>query len=400
MKPVLLLLAALFLLSGTSSVLRAADTGPVCTPDGVCYLPGAARETAASAVPEQFTVLRRQIGLTDADGVLKFLRGTAEVPDTGAFWGMLLLALAGGFLLNLTPCVLPMIPVNLAIIGAAGGAAGFRRGLLYGLGMAAAYGTLGILAAFAGVGFGGLNAAPWFNFAVGAVLLVMAAAMTGAVNFDLSSFLPRVSGRLRTLPGVAPLLLGALAALLAGACVAPVAVSILLYTARAVTEGRYYAAVIPFALGIGMALPWPLAGAGLAVLPKPGRFMAAVKYLFAGVIFLAAGYYILAGIRLASAPATAADGFAALEAARVRALRENRPILVKFTASWCGNCAAMERGAWRDPRVRTAVEERVIPVTFPAEDPAEPRIAALLKAWEIPGFPALVLLKPVLAAPR
>ena len=395
MKPLLLLV----LLLGTP-LLRAADGGPVCTPDGVCLLPGAASEAAAPAVPEQFTVLRRQIGLTDADGVLKFLRGTAETPKTGAFWGMLLLALAGGFLLNLTPCVLPMIPVNLAIIGAAGGAAGFRRGLLYGLGMAAAYGTLGILAAFAGVGFGGLNAAPWFNFAVGVILLLMAAAMAGAVNFDLSRFLPRVSGRLRTLPGVAPLLMGALAALLAGACVAPAVVSVLLYTARAVTEGRYYAAAVPFALGIGMALPWPLAGAGLAVLPKPGKFMAAVKTLFAGVIFLAAGYYILAGVRLASAPAAAADGFAALEAARVRSLREDRPILVKFTASWCGNCAAMERGAWRDPRVHAAVEESVIPVTFPAEDPAEPRIAALLKAWEIPGFPALVLLRPIADAPR
>ena len=70
-------------------------------------------------------------------------------------------------------------------------------------------------------------------------------------------------------------------------------------------------------------------------------------------------------------------------------------MLVKFTASWCKNCAAMERGALADPEVRDALRDEVVAVTFPAEDPTEPRLAALLKAWGIPGFPALVLLDPV-----
>ena len=48
------------------------------------------------------------------------------------------LALAGGLLLNLTPCVLPMIPINLAVIGA--GARAGSRGRGFALG--AAYGGL------------------------------------------------------------------------------------------------------------------------------------------------------------------------------------------------------------------------------------------------------------------
>ena len=384
----------LALLCGCFAALGAAEQAPVCTPDGVCYLPGKA--SAAPDAPEtRFTVLRKQIGLTDADGTLRFLRGEAAPPVPGSFWLMLLAALAGGFLLNLNPCVLPMIPVNLAIIGASGGSGGFRRGLLYGVGMALAYGVLGILAAFAGIGFGTLNASPIFNCAVGVVLLLLSLAMAGALRFDLTRFLPRFSGRFSG--AAAPLFMGALAALLAGACVAPAVAGVLVYTAQAVTEGRYYAAVIPFALGVGMAIPWPLAGAGLAVLPKPGRFMAAVKYLFAIAIFLAGAYYILLGIRLASPPALPADGFAALEAARTEAIRSNRPVLVKFTASWCKNCAAMEHGALADPRVKQALHDEVVAVTFPAEDPSEPRIAALLKAWDVPGFPALVLLEPVTA---
>jgi hypothetical protein len=62
---------------------------------------------------------------------------------------ILLLVLVGGLALNLTPCVLPMIPINLAIIGA-GAQAGSRRrgfllGLAYGAAMAVVYGALGLI---------------------------------------------------------------------------------------------------------------------------------------------------------------------------------------------------------------------------------------------------------------
>jgi thiol:disulfide interchange protein len=254
-----------------------------------------------------------------------------------------------------------------------------------------------LLAAFAGISFGSLNSSPAFNIIIGVLFLLMAAAMSGAVNFDLQKFRPQLHGKLDKSSALTPVVFGALAALLAGACVAPAVASVLVYTAQAVNSGAYYAAIVPFVLGAGMALPWPIAGAGVKILPKPGRFMNTVKYIFAAIIFLAGAYYVMSGIKLASAaPASApADGFAALAAARQQALQEKRPVLVKFTASWCKNCAAMERGALADSRVKKVLNDEFITVTFPAEDPREPRIAALLKAWEIPGFPAFVILQPV-----
>ncbi len=387
----------LTLLLCTGFALAAAETdisGVTCTPDGVCYLPGETPEISG-APAAQFTLLRRGIGLMDADRFLEFLQHTPGAV-TGEFWAMLALAFVGGILLNLTPCVLPMIPINLAIIGANGGKHGFRRGLLYGTGMCIAYGILGALAAFAGIGFGALNSSPLFNIAIGILFLLMSLAMAGAIRFDLQRFRPDISGKLNRQAWFAPVIFGALAALLAGACVAPAVASVLFYTANAVSNGQYYAAVIPFVLGAGMALPWPIAGAGTAILPKPGRFMNGIKYLFAVIIFASAIYYIVSGIRLASANGNSAnDGFAALENARQQALQRKLPILVKFTASWCGNCAAMERGALNDRRVKKVLTDEFITVTFPAEDPREPKIAALLKAWDIPGFPAFVILEPV-----
>ncbi len=394
MKRFLLVCAFVF---AAFAAFAADDSGVICTPEGMCYLPGVFPGQSVQA--EDFTLLGKAVGMMDSGQFLEFLQSpSAAEKITLGFWGLAVLALAGGFLLNLTPCVLPLIPVNLAIIGAGGGKDGFRRGMFYGAGMAAAYGILGIAAAFTGFTFGDLNSSPVFNIAAGGVFLLMALAMAGVINFDFRRFLPGLSGKIRN--GTAPFLCGILAALLAGACVAPAVVSVLVITAGEVASGNIYACILPFVLGVGMALPWPFAGAGVALLPKPGKFMNGIKFLFAGVIFLAAIYYITLGIRLASPAETApADSFAALNAARQEALAKNLPILVKFTASWCKNCAAMERGALADARVKKAVAKKFIPVTFYAENPQEPAIAALFKAWQIPGLPAFVILAPA-AAPQ
>ena len=72
----------------------------------------------------------------------------------------------------------------------------------------------------------------------------------------------------------------------------------LLFSAELYSGGNYFALGLPFLLGVGMALPWPAAGAGLGVLPKPGRFMVYVKNAFGVVILLAALWYGWLGFTL------------------------------------------------------------------------------------------------------
>lgn len=396
----LLFFFAIFL--GFVPITAGAAQQVVCDEEtGICRLvevpdiPAEAAVTQEQPVPakaEKWQLLRRQIGDPGKEKLLAFLKGgnAADSNDIG-FWGMLLLALLGGMALNLTPCVLPMLPINLAIIGATGGKTGFRRGLLYGIGMAVIYGVLGILAAFAGLSFGTLNSSPLFNFAIALLFVIMSLAMAGVFNIDIAAKFRLNPAKLNLSRDMAALFMGGVSALLAGACVAPVVISVLIFAASA----NWYGAFVPLALGVGMGLPWPLAGAGLAVLPKPGRFMVAVKYIFALIIFAAAVYYLHLGIRLLPTGDMAAeiDGFAALQAAKEESLKSGKPVLVKFTASWCKNCHAMERTTLRDPEVAEFIRENFIVATFPAEDPQQPDIAALLEEYEIPGFPALVILK-------
>src|SRR5262249_19647687 len=85
--------------------------------------------------------------------------------------------------------------------------------------------------------------------------------------------------------------MGAVAALLAGACVAPVVIQVVLLSSNLYATGTPVALALPFFLGVGMAIPWPLAGAGLAALPKPGMWMVRVKQAFGVFILATAAYY-------------------------------------------------------------------------------------------------------------
>jgi hypothetical protein len=64
-----------------------------------------------------------------------------------------------------------MVPINLMIIGRSA-----MRGALYGLGIAVAYGILGVLAAVGGLAFGQIQSSPWFNAAVGVLFAALSLA--------------------------------------------------------------------------------------------------------------------------------------------------------------------------------------------------------------------------------
>ncbi len=376
---------------------------------------------------DQFEIKARTTGYLDAEQFLAFLEGTAAIgplaaagdsmsladaelaPDQAValfqrwgLWKTLLLILLGGLALNLTPCVLPMIPINLAIIGA--GAQGRSRGQglllggVYGLAMALAYGGLGLVVVLTGSQFGTLNASPWFNAVMAAVFLVLGLAMFDLVHVDFSRFQGRW-GRGRAGGGQAGRLglafsMGVTAALLAGACVAPVVIAVLLLATELHSQGWAAALLLPFVLGAGMGLPWPLAGAGLAFLPKPGRWMTWVKYLFGVLIIAMAVYYGSLAWRLSRPPAAAtAEGGPVLAAALEQALADRQPVVLEFWATWCKSCMKMKKTTFKEPRVALALQKRHF-VEVSAEHPADPATAALLDYFGVRGLPTIILLEP------
>src|SRR5205823_10965496 len=123
--------------------------------------------------------------------------------------------------------VLPMIPINLAIIGAGAQsgsrARGFLLGSAYGAAMAVVYGVLGLIVILTAGTFGTINASPWFNLAIAALFVVLGLAMFDVLVIDFSRFSSGFKAADKSRGTVLLAFgMGAIAALLAEACVAPV----------------------------------------------------------------------------------------------------------------------------------------------------------------------------------
>lgn len=381
--------------------------GDVVKPEEVLPEEDSVDTTSLRELLDRFEWVRSDGGMKNPEEFLTFLdldqevqTSSSQFDERGVFW-IILSVLGGGILLNLTPCVLPMIPVNLAIIGAGAEAAtkrqGFLRGGVYGLGIALAYGSLGVFAVLTGSKFGTLNASPAFNFGMAFIFVILALAMFDVLNIDLSRYGSKFGisseKRGRLIPAFA---MGIVAALLAGACVAPIVIAVLLQSTTMYAAGNIAGLFLPLLLGMGMALPWPIAGAGLTVLPKPGMWMVKVKHGFGILIVLFAAYYAYLGVELlpkgASSEHSTEAVVAELEEALAEALVDGRPVFIDFWASWCKNCLQMEATTFKDPAV-VARLHAFNEIKFQAEKPADPDIKFLMDRYQLPGLPGYVILE-------
>jgi thiol:disulfide interchange protein len=385
-------------------------------------VPGTAA-SASAATPDvlqlfdQFEVLGTAGGYINKAAFLKFI-GDAErgVKSQGLFEGkgpfaILALVFLGGLALNLTPCVLPMIPVNLAIIGAGAQRSkrsrGFLLGAVYGGAMALVYGVLGVIVILTAGTFGTINASPWFNVGIAVLFVVLGLAMFDVIMVDFTRF--RSGLRLGD-TGRGTLWLafsmGAIAALLAGACVAPVVIQVVVFASNLHASGTSIALALPFVLGLGMGLPWPIAGAGLASLPKPGMWMVRVKQAMGVLILATAVYYayIAYGIFAnrwvdpASVQASVAEKLkegwhSSLADGLLAAKQSNTPAIIDFWATWCKNCVVMDETTLKDPEVKAALD-KYTRIKFQAEDPEESPAKDLMQRIDAVGLPAYVIVRP------
>ena len=380
---------------------------------------------AATAVTDDGDVLERlarfellgTAGYSDVEEFLGFIeRAESGEAEHGWFEGrgpvaILALILVGGLALNLTPCVLPMIPINLAIIGAGARAGSRRRGFAlgsaYGMAMALVYGVLGLVVILTAGTFGTINASPWFNLGIALLFVVLTLAMFDVIAIDFSRFQSRFTGGGA---GNGSFLvafgMGGVAALLAGACVAPVVIQVIVFSSNLYSTGTTVALALPFILGLGMAIPWPIAGAGLTFMPKPGPWMVRVKQAFGVFILGTAVYYgylayglfnqrwvdpdLVAG----SVQELIDEGwYPSLGQGLAAAEAEDTLVLVDVWATWCKNCLIMDSTTLKDPGVEAALDD-YIKIKFQAEDPSASPAFEVMERFEAIGLPAYAILRP------
>ncbi|WP_299843061.1 protein-disulfide reductase DsbD [uncultured Jannaschia sp.] len=230
----------------------------------------------------------------------------AARPWSALAW-ILALAFGGGLILNAMPCVLPVLSIKLssALSAAQGSRQRVRTGFL-----ATAAGTMAFMLALAGlviglqalgyaIGWGTQFQNPYFLTVLTLVLGLFAASFFGLFDIALPSGL---ATRLAAAGGrghAGDFATGAFAAVLATPCSAP-----LLGTAVAfaLTGSAFEVVAIFAAMGLGLALPYLIVAArpGLvAALPRPGRWMLAVKAVLGLMLAGTAAWllWVLAGVR-------------------------------------------------------------------------------------------------------
>jgi len=390
--------------TGQSHHVGARASGYLSAPDFLSFLDRAEGRVNAGEASTGSVVRRIKAGF------LLFSDNPAVFLETHGVWWTLLLILLGGLLLNLTPCVLPMIPINLAILGVGSQSRSKGRGILlgsaYGVGIAFVYGVLGLVVVLTGAQFGTLNSFPWFNALIGFLFVVLALAMFDVWVIDFTRFQSNAVDRPERKRGgiVTAVVMGGVSALLAGACVAPVVIAVLLLSGNLYGQGVVIGLILPFVLGVGMALPWPLAGAGLTVLPKPGIWMRWIKVGFGVFILLFAFYYFslaYRGWRGETAVLSAETGVSSISVTdhvKWRAIlkdsvAENKPVFVDVWATWCKNCETMELTTFRDAAVRDRLSKYRV-VKLQVEKFTDPAARRVTDYFEIKGLPTYLILSP------
>ncbi len=399
------------------------DAAPgILDPADIAPDPGTARPDRTGDVDvmsllDDFEVIGTSGGYMGADDFLAFIDAAESGEGNRGFFegrgplAILLITLLGGLALNLTPCVLPMVPINLAIIGAGSNrgsrARGFALGSAYGLAMALVYGVLGLIVILTAGTFGTINASPWFNLGIAVLFVVLALAMFDKLVIDFSSLQSKLSfgegGKGSFLVAFG---MGTVAALLAGACVAPVVIQVVVFSSNLYATGTTLALALPFVLGLGMAIPWPIAGAGLAALPKPGAWMNHVKHAFGVFILATAAYYGYLSYELfaqywvdpdevaGSVEELLEEGWnASLVGGLDEAAADDKLVLVDMWATWCKNCLVMDQTTLKDPGVEAALADYV-KIKYQTEDLNAETVRDVVKRFDAVGLPAYAILRP------
>ncbi|WP_299397114.1 protein-disulfide reductase DsbD [Pelagibius sp.] len=288
---------------------------------------------ATSTHLEQTVLEGKQLTLTVTDG----LRGleqpsiarfaTAPVPGAGAgsifadpaaLLGLLGLALLGGLILNLMPCVLPVLSIKLLSIAEQGGKerrqirAGFlasAAGILFSF-LVLATAAVALKATGMAVGWGIQFQQPLFLSAMALVMALFAYNLMGLFEVPL----PAVLGGLGSVGGANSTLAGnfgtgALATLLATPCSAPFLGTSVGF---ALSRGAAEIYLIFTALGIGLALPYLLVAAAprlVSWLPRPGAWMITLRRVL-GLLLAGTAVWLLSvlAVQIGLAAALVAGG--------------------------------------------------------------------------------------------
>ncbi|WP_031420865.1 protein-disulfide reductase DsbD family protein [Xanthomonas euvesicatoria] len=450
-----------------------------CQTDGICYPPMTRRvaldvpagtvspQNQAQAAPLMISPLAAgqapaepapaaSTGVPVADASAGNPERTPPPHTDKGLLGMLVLALLGGLVLNLMPCVLPILSLKVLGLAHSGESRShaLRHAIWYSLGVLVSFAAIGGLviglrAAGQAAGWGFQLQQPWFVAALAYLMFAVGLSLSGV--FTLGTNLGGIGQSLAARNGpLGDFFTGVLACVVASPCIAPFMGTALAY---AFTAPALLAMLVFLVLGLGLALPFLLIGFVPSLarrLPTPGAWMETLKQVLAfpmyltaiwllwvlgkqrgvdalalmlvGATLLALGLWcfersrwkshrlgmglattmlvlalvpVVAVTRLSLPAATAAEGVVAFSPQLLDRLRaDNRVVFVNMTADWCVTCKANEKNVLSSAEFRDALR-RVDAVYMKGDwTNVDPAISTFLDQHQAVGVPLYVVYGP------
>ncbi len=217
--------------------------------DDTCFPPQTRIVETVFTVLDEETAGQSNIGISE--GIAGKLTHALERGSILAF----ILIFVGGLLTSLTPCVYPMIPITIAVIGAQAAGKklkGFVLSLFYVLGIATTFSVLGVVAAKTGSLFGSATQHPIVQIFIAAVFLFMGLSMLGFFILQMPSAISSKLQRKRGKGFIGAYLTGLVAGLVVSPCVGPLLIVILAWVAKTGSVLLGFGLLFTFALGIGV----------------------------------------------------------------------------------------------------------------------------------------------------
>lgn len=322
---------------------------------------------------------------------------------------LILLSLLGGLILNLMPCVLPVLSLKVLSVVSHGGKDNrfdiFKNFMASALGIIASFwlmaGALSALKNAGGsVGWGIQFQHPAFLTFLFVLLLGFSANLWGFFEIQLPRFIAnRAGAKAADEPTFAGhFLTGAFATLLATPCTAPFLGTAIGF---ALARGTLEIFIIFTLLGVGLALPYIALAFSprlFKYMPKPGKWMIKLKKLLAIALFVTALWLGNILLSVTTGPALDSGWQVFAEEKIAPAVEDGKIVVVDVTADWCLTCKAnkklvLEQKAVKD--ILTADNILLLQADWTKRDET---IAAYLKKYGRYGIPFNIVYGP--AAPE
>jgi len=257
----------------------------------ICYLP--------KTHPMTFKIIQNEyksLEVTQSQDTF-FTIGSIENQLSKNFILTYILVFIAGILTSFTPCIFPMIPITLSILGhdaeKKSRLQNVTRSIFYVLGIALTYSILGVIAAASGSIFGQALANKYVISSLIGLFVLMALSMWGAFELQVPAFIRNRFGTGQSNGYFGALLMGLIAGIVASPCVGPVLVSILSFvsTTQNITLG--FTLLFTYAIGLGLIfIAIGFSGNLLKKLPRSGPWMEFIKFSLGLLMIFAALYYL------------------------------------------------------------------------------------------------------------